>query len=147
VKELVLTRRGAHAWAHWRSRRAWWHGDHCHRCAGWEHRCAWLEARVAALTAELHEARAQGAGGVVVEWPDGSYLPVPCAPSGQPATVTPNPRTPGGRTQAVVDGLFASLHDHPAVWGFIGTIVVAVFAYVAYQLVVLLMALEGGGAG
>jgi hypothetical protein len=108
-----------------------------------EHRCACLEARVAVLTAELQAARAQDAGGVVVEWPDGSYLPVPCPPAPSP----PDTRTPGGRTQAFVDGLFASLHEHPAVWGFIGTIVVGVFGYVTYHLVVLLMTIEGGGAG
>jgi hypothetical protein len=141
VKELRLTRRGALAWAHWRSRRAWCyperhHAVHCHRCA-------WLEARLAVLTAELQAARAQGAGAVVVEWPDGSYLPVPCPPPPSP----PDTRTPGTRTQAFVDGIFASLHEHPAVWGFIGTIVVGVFGYVTYHLVVLLMALEGGGAG
>ncbi|HET9767265.1 MAG TPA: hypothetical protein VFS60_10485 [Thermoanaerobaculia bacterium] len=142
MKELVLTRRGAHAWAHWRSRRAWWHAERCHHCAGLEHRCAWLEARVAVLTAELQAAREQG-GGVVVEWPDGSCLPVPRPPAPCP----PATRTPGSRTQAFVDGIFASLHDHPAVWGFIGTIVVGVFGYVTYHLVVLLMTIEGGGAG
>ncbi len=137
MKELVLTRRGARAWVHWRSRRAWWYAERCDRCA-------WLETRVAVLTAELQAARAQGAGGVVVEWPDGSYLPVPCPP---PAPCPPDTRTPGSRTQAFVDGLFASLHEHPAVWGFIGTIVVGVFGYVTYHLVVLLMTIEGGGAG
>jgi len=142
VKELVLTRRGSRAWARWRLRSAWHHSAEWHR-AEHCHRCAWLEARVAVLTAELQAARAQGGGEVVVVGPDGSYLPVPCPPTPSP----PDTRTPGSRAQAFVDGLFASLHDHPGVWGFIGTIVVGVFGYVTYHLVVLLMAIEGGGAG